>query len=171
MTKLGVVPNFDDNTITIDQQRLPMRTFESISNPKQLRSQFKAFTEPILMQEATNRAVTIFDAKYKKANVLQVVHENCKHLTVSQQNHLLKLLLEFEELFNGTLGDWKTEPVKFKLKSGTAPYYGRAFPIPHIHLETLKKEVARLVKLGVLVKQPFSQWGAPTFIFPKKMAK
>ena len=43
-----------------------------------------------------------------------------------------------------------------------------AFPIPHIHLETLKKEVARLVKLGVLIKQPFSQWGAPTFIIPKK---
>ena len=104
------------------------------------------------MQEATNRAVTILDAKYKKANLLQVVHKNCKHLTMSQQNCLLKLLLEFEELFNGTLDDWKTEPVKFQLKPGTAPYHGRAFPIPHIHLETLKKEVARLVKLGVLIK-------------------
>ena len=66
MTKLGMVLNIDDKTITIDQQTLPMRTFESISNPKQLRSQLKAFTEPILMQEATNRAVTILDAKYKK---------------------------------------------------------------------------------------------------------
>ena len=28
--------------------------------------------------------------------------------------------------------------------------------------------MARLVKLGVLIKQPFSQWGAPTFIIPKK---
>ena len=28
--------------------------------------------------------------------------------------------------------------------------------------------MARLVKLGVLVEQPFSQWGAPTFIIPKK---
>ena len=66
------------------------------------------------------------------------------------------------------LGDWKTEPVKLQLMPDTVPYHGRAFPIPHIHLETLKKEVARLVKLGVLVKQPFSQWGAPTFIIPKK---
>ena len=69
---------------------------------------------------------------------------------------------------DGTFDDWKTEPIKFQLKPGTTPYHGRAFPIPHIHLETLKKEVARLVKLGVLVKQPFSQWGAPTFIIPKK---
>ena len=53
---------------------LPMRTFESISNLKQLRSQFKAFTEPISMREATNKAVTILDAKYKKANIPQVVN-------------------------------------------------------------------------------------------------
>ena len=120
------------------------------------------------MREATNRTITILDAKYKKANLLQVVHENFEHLTVSQWNRLLRLLLEFEELFDGTLGDWKTEPVKFQVKPGTTPYHGRAFPIPHIHLETLKKEVARLVKLGVLVKQPFSQWGAPNFIISKK---
>ena len=53
---------------------------------------------------------------------------------MSQQNRLLKLLLEFEELFDRTLGDWKTEPIKFQLKPGMAPYHGRAFPIPHIHL-------------------------------------
>ena len=56
-----------------------MRMFESISNLKQLRSHFQAFTEPILMQEAFNRAVTILDAKYEKANLPQVVHKNCKH--------------------------------------------------------------------------------------------
>ena len=99
MSKLGMILNFDEKTITIDQQTLPMRTFESISNPKQLRTQFKAFTEPISVQEATNRTVTILDAKYKKVNLLQVVHKNCKHLILSQWNRLLKLLLEFEELF------------------------------------------------------------------------
>ena len=61
-----MVLNFDDMTIMIDQQKLPMQTFESISNPKHLRSQFKAFTEHISMQKATNRAVIILDAKYKK---------------------------------------------------------------------------------------------------------
>ena len=86
MTKLGMVLNFNDKMITIDQQTLPMRTFESISYLKQLRSQFKAFAEPMSMQEPTNRAVTILDAKYKKADHLQVVNKNCKHLTVSQQN-------------------------------------------------------------------------------------
>ena len=59
MIKLDVVLNFDDIAIMIDQQKLPMRTFESISNSKQLRSQFKAFAEPMSMREATNRAVTV----------------------------------------------------------------------------------------------------------------
>ena len=59
MTKLGMVLNFDDKMITIEEQTLPMRRFESIINLKHLRSQFKAFIEPISMQEATNRAVTI----------------------------------------------------------------------------------------------------------------
>ena len=115
MNKFGMVLNFDDMMITIDHQKLPTRTFESIRDPTQLRSQFKAFTEPISMWEATNRAVTILDAKYEKVNLLQVVHKNCKHLTVSQWNRFFKLLIEFKELFNGTLGDWKTEPVKFQL--------------------------------------------------------
>ena len=43
-----------------------------------------------------------------------------------------------------------------------------AFPVPHIHKETLKKEIERLVSLGVLRKCSDSEWGAPTFIIPNK---
>ena len=111
------------------------QTFESIRDAKEIHGQFKALTEPISMREATNRVKMILDAKYKKADLSQVVNKSCKYLTMFQQNHLLKLLLEFEELFNGTLGDWKMKPIKFQLKPETIPYHGRAFPIPHIYLE------------------------------------
>ena len=86
-----------------------------------------------------------------------IVDQQGKHLTTIQRNKLLRLLLQYEELFEGTLGDWQTEPISFNLKPGTKPYHGRAFPIPHIHLKTLKKEVERLVELGVLVRQPTSE--------------
>ena len=39
-----------------------------------------------------------------------------QHLTMTQRNELLKLLHKFEELFDGTLGTWKIDPVDFELK-------------------------------------------------------
>jgi hypothetical protein len=47
-------------------------------------------------------------------------------------------------------------------------FHSSAFPIPKIHSETIKKEVKRLVELGVLKKQPTSEWASPSFIQPKK---
>ena len=103
----------------------------------------------------------------QKANLPKVIHEECSHLTPQQQSKLLGLLKRYETLFDGTLGDWQTNPVKCNLQLGAKPYHGRAFPIPHIHQETLKKEVMRLVNSDVLKKQPSSEWASPTFIIPK----
>ena len=50
---------------------------------------------------------------------------------------LLKLLTDFEPLFNGRLGAWKTTPVSFELKEGAKPYNGQAFTIPKVHKETI----------------------------------
>jgi hypothetical protein len=37
-----------------------------------------------------------------------------------------------------------------------------------IHKDTIIKEVERLCKLGVLERQPASEWALPSFIIPKK---
>ena len=103
------------------------------------------------MSEATHRAVEILDAKYEKADLPSIVEKQGKHLTTIQRNKLLRLLHKYEELFDGTLGDWQTKPISLNLKPGSKPYHGRAFPIPHIHLKTLKKEVKILVELGLLI--------------------
>ena len=66
--------------------------------------------EPHSMQQATKRVVHILDAKYGKADLQSVVSTNCTHISLQDQNKLLELLVEFEELFVGTLGDWNTEP-------------------------------------------------------------
>jgi hypothetical protein len=70
-------------------------------------------------------------------------------------------------LFDGTVGDWKTKPVSFQLKEGVSPYHGQAFPVPKVHKEIIIKEVERLCQLGVLEKQPASEWATPSFIIPK----
>ena len=83
-----------------------------------------------------------------------------------EQNKLL--LKKFEQLFDRTLGNWRTKPVSFQLKDGVTPYHGRAFPIPKVHKEVIMKEIQRLCDLGVLEWQPSSEWAAPSFIQPKK---
>jgi hypothetical protein len=67
--------------------------------------------EPQSMLEATKRLIHILDTKYEKADLRAIVTDNCTHLSNPEQTKLLELLQEFEELFNGTLGDWDCKPV------------------------------------------------------------
>ena len=92
----------------------------------------------------------------------------CQHLTITQRNDLLKLLLQkYEQLFDGTLGIWKTDPVEFKLKEYANPILSRPYPVPKVHEEMFKKGVERLVLLGVPRVANDSEWGAPYFSHPK----
>ena len=45
--------------------------------------------------EAMQWVVKILDAKYEKADLNAVIADNCKHLSVPDQEKLLKLLTEF----------------------------------------------------------------------------
>ena len=71
--------------------------------------------EPKSTKWGTQRIVRILDAKYEKANLPDIVENECSHLNPPEKLQLLELLTEFEDLFDGTLGDWKAEPVSFEL--------------------------------------------------------
>ena len=111
--------------------------------------------------------MSILDAKYEKANI-DVTVNALKHLSSIQQQQLKSLLYKLEHLFDGTLGDWNTDPGSFKLKEGTTPFQLSPFPVPKIHEDTLKKEIQRLCDLGVLKPQVASEYQSPSFIIPKK---
>ena len=64
--------------------------------------------EPKSTLEATQWFVKILDAMYEKADLNAVVADNCKHLSVPDQEKLLKLLTEFKDLFDGALRDSDT---------------------------------------------------------------
>jgi hypothetical protein len=104
----------------------------------------------------------------QKKNLQSIVRDNCKHLSADQKKKLLQLLTKYESLFDGSLGDWKTKLVSFQLKEGVLPYHGRAFPVPKVHKETIIKEVERLCQLGVLERQPASEWASPSLIYLRK---
>ncbi len=169
---IGAVLDFKEKTITIDSILLPMRNIINLQVKPSVTRVLKlnAFQaqEPISTQKATKRVIEILDAKYDKANLPEIIKDTCPHLTPSQQDKLLSLLLDFESLFDGTLGDWNRPPVSIELKDGAKPYHGRPYPILQIHKATLMKQIDRLMGIGVLKRQPSSQWASPTFLIPKK---
>jgi len=142
MAQLSCVLNFDDRSITLDGSTLPM------SIPSELKARANVhdatrteFLEPTATLELTQRAVRILDAKYEKADLPAVVKQHSSHLNTVQQAELISLLQEFEELFDGSLGEWQTPPISLELKEDAIPYHGRAYPVPHVHKDTLKKEI------------------------------
>jgi hypothetical protein len=82
--------------------------------------------------------VEILDTKYVKADLPAIIRENCSHLTAFDREKLLSLLLKFEPLFNGTLGEWKLPSVSFELEEGIN---GRPYPIPHKHKAVFMNEI------------------------------
>jgi hypothetical protein len=172
LAALGIDISFKDETVTWDYVTVPMKDYHSDDKiPKPTRSELKSILsprdEPKATQEATNRAIKILDSTYKKADLRKVADE-ASSLNNKEKEQLFNLLSEFEELFDGTLGDWKTEPVELELREGEKPHSSRYYPMPRVHKQTFKKELLRLVEIGVLEEVRQSEWGSPTFIIPKK---
>ena len=152
LAKYGIVLDFGTKVITIDKIQSPMKPINAFKRLNFDTSFAREELEPISTREETKRTIEILDANYKKADLPEVVRENCSHLDISQKNKLLRLLLNYEELFDGTLGDFQTKPVKFNLQSGATPYHGRSYPIPHSQLRQFRKELDRLESIGVIKK-------------------
>ena len=166
---LKMIIDFEHDTIKWEDSQIPMNRTKLVKDKKkQLNAIFQLATEPKTVQNATNRVTKILDAQYEKANLAEVVKKHCCHLSAARRKQILEVLTQFEDLFDGTLGDFLTEPVHLELKEGTQPKHHKPFPVPKIHEVTLKKELERLCKIGVLRKCSNSVWASPTFIIPKK---
>ena len=161
LTDLNIDLLFSEQVIQWDGHTLPFRGHEATPE-----TSFHV-QDSMAVDEASERIKGILDAKYVAADLKEVVAA-AEHLTEEQQQMLLEVLTKHEELFDGTLGNWKDVQYDIELRQGAEPYHARAFPIPRIHTQTLKNEVERLCRLGVLKKVNRSEWAAPTFIIPKK---
>ena len=62
---------------------------------------------------------------------------------------------------------WKTAPLDLELKDDANPVCSRPYSGPRVNIAIFRKEVKRLVKLGVLKEANESEWGAPYFAQPK----
>ncbi len=72
----------------IDSILLPMRNIVNLqlkpSVTKALQHNTVQAQEPVSTRKATKRVIEILDAKYDKANLPEIVKDNCSHLEPSQ---------------------------------------------------------------------------------------
>ena len=172
MSKLGITLDFKDQTMTWDDSTINMKDPESLPDLLDPVNDFfwsNNLYETEALQEASTRLQKILDAKYAPADLNAVV-QACRHVTEDEKSQLHALLHKYKHLFDGTLGTWNNKPYNIELKEGAKPYHSWPFPVPKIHEHTLKVELDRLVKLGVLKQINDSNWAAPAFIILKKDA-
>jgi len=165
MNEIGLSLDFKNKEIIWDDLRLPMR--KQGNKDCSINEVVQRTMEPEATQELTERASKILDSKYEKADLREVANKQT-HLSKNDQDILHNTLKKYEHLFDGTLGEWNTEPVSFQFKEDVVPPSQTPYSTPRVHRETFRKELRRLCEIGVLKEVRESQWGTPTFIIPKK---
>ena len=76
MERLGIVMNLQNKMITIDEIILPMRNIASLTNKSKIKEAWAISNalahEPTSTEQATQHAMKILDANYKKADLQAV---------------------------------------------------------------------------------------------------
>jgi hypothetical protein len=167
LASLGIDMVFSEGVMVWDNATVPMRSTRWLNahNIELYEAHIHHLNDPITTE--AERIQSILDIKYAPADIEETIGK-CFNLRESEQEALRKLLHKYEDLFDGTLGKWKTAPVEIELLDPTAkPYHGKAYPVPHSQEKKLKEEIQRLVEYGVLRKINHSEWGFPSFVIPK----
>ena len=162
MQDLGIDILNSSGTIKWGDQEIHMRPRDTT-----LTEMLSTVQDPPTVQSETKRISDILDAKYEAANLKNIV-KNTPILSQEDKEALFKVLKKYEVLFDGQLGRWTGPPHVIHLKDNVNPYHGKPYTIPQIYEATLKLEVERLVKIGVLKKVNHSEWASPCFIIAKR---
>ena len=163
---LGILLDFEQKEIGWKGVRVPMKEPHTLDNPDAVQA-FAMSSDPESCMEATDRATSILDITNKEADLSKLVKE-CNLLDSGQRKTLLELLQRYKGLFDGTIGDWNTDPVSIDIKQGAEPYHSQPYQVKKHSKAKFKREVDRLVEMEVLEKCSDSAWAAPAFTIPKK---
>jgi hypothetical protein len=84
MTEYGIILDFKDKMITVDEVKLPMQYINYLQGSSTLRVlklNHSLAMEPHSTQDATKRVTWILEAQYQKADLQLIVRDYCKHLS------------------------------------------------------------------------------------------
>ena len=77
LSDLGIILDFAENTIKWESQEIQMKDTSFFQNKKRLFYTFYNSIEPEELKEMAYRAEQIASAKYEKANLANIIHDNC----------------------------------------------------------------------------------------------
>jgi transposase InsO family protein len=166
MDAIGMDLLFSENLMRWDNATVPMRDSSIFDAPSQNPyNELLSMHDPITTE--AERIQRILDIKYAPADLNKIVQE-CTHLTDKEKAKLGKVLTKYQDLFDGSLGTWKTNPIELELRPDAKPYHAKPYPVPYSQEKKLKAEIDRMCALGVLSKVNRSEWAFPAFTIPKK---
>ena len=143
---------------------IPFKPGKFLTNYKE----YAAITDPPAVKKVEVNATTFTPTKSTVADIDEVCQDQ-EHLTPKQRAELNEILSKHTELFSGKLGRYPHRKFHIDLKPGTKPYHcKRPYAIPTSQRETVKEELDRQVKIGVLERVYESLWGMPMLCIPKK---
>ena len=151
MQELGIDVINSTKTVRWDDQEISQRPHNTT-----IEEMMNMIKDPPAVEAETKRISDILDAKYQPADLKEVV-KDIPDISKEDRQEIFKLLKKYEILFNGQLGKWVGPPHTIHLKDNVTPYHGKPYKIPQVYEATLKAEVERLVKLGVLKKVNHSE--------------
>jgi hypothetical protein len=155
---LGLIIDFKHGKLLSDELELNLHC-----DSPQSRELFEHSTSAVSAVES--RVVKILDAEYKKSDLKDAVPS---HLNVSQCSALYSLLTKYEAIFEGKLGTMPGSSYRIPIRPDSKSFASKPFSIPHVHVQTVKNEIRRLVEIGVITPDVNSPWTSPCFIIPKK---
>jgi hypothetical protein len=145
MHSLGINLLFDTAEISRDNAKINMQ------HPELLRDNWvDALEQEILYAHDPDtmdaeRIQGIIESKYTPGDLSKIVEEYA-HLEQAERRQLLHLLQKYEDLLDGSIGTWKTEPTQLELKDpNVKPYHAKPCPVPaHSQEKRLKDEIRQL---------------------------
>jgi hypothetical protein len=100
LSALGIILDFSRDMIIWEEGKMPMKPRDST------RENSFFVKEPNALHEEADKMSKTLDAKYQKAD-LKNIAEITRGLTEEQQTQLWQFLNKYENIFDGTLDNWK----------------------------------------------------------------
>ena len=142
MQQLGISLDFEDQVIHWNGNSANMKSPHFANNFNY------NIEESYALQAENDRLQRILDAKYEKANLLEIT-KNCTHVSTKEQKSLYFLLRKFEKMFDGQLGKWTGKPsYDIELKPGVSHIIRVLFPSQNVMKKHYVKKLNTYVKLA-----------------------